>query len=223
MRAQLRNSATRLLLLLGGCAVILAPFTAHAAIATGRITALAIAASAVQAAALAVVSFRQTAAWQRILGMAAATGLLVLLALKVVGSQAAGLAGLIASSGVSHAIIYVSLLILFARTLRPGRTALVTGLALRLRGGLTPAMQSYTRTVTKAWCAFFVLQLTASAVLLAFAPARAWSLFVNVLDAPLIAAMVLAEFAIRRWRFRHDQHSSPLAVARAFARLRAGG
>ena len=223
MAARWHNRLKQGLVLLGWTAVVVGPFVSHVAITTGRVTAVAIVVAAVQAGALAVVSLRQAGGWQRALGIVAAIGLGAMLALKLMGSQEAGKLGLIASSGLSHAVIYTSLLLLFGQSLRPGRTALVTGLAQRLRGRLVPAMVDYTRNVTKAWCVFFLAQLAGSATLLALAPDWAWSLFVNVLDGPAVAAMFLAEFAIRRWRFRDEQHFSPLAVARSFVRTRTGG
>ena len=201
---------------LAWAAVIPMPFLTHLALTTGQSIG-AVGLAVLQAGILAVVAWRREPAWQRWLGGMAALGLL-LLAARWTGGLA-----LIVSAGASHAIIYCSLLVLFVQSLRPGRTALVTILAIRVRGALTPAERAYTRIVTKAWCVFFVGQVCASALLLAFAPTRAWSLFVNVLDAPLVVALFLAESAVRRWRFRGQRHASPLAVARAFMRDRAGG
>ncbi len=223
MSARLCNGIRRGAVLLGVSAVALAPFASHAAMTTGRFEAAALLLAALQAATLVAVALRQDRPWQRGAGLVAAAGLLALLVLKATGPAAAGRAGLIASSGLSHAAIYASLLVLFGQSLRPGRTAVVTKLALRFHGVLPSAKRIYTRTVTKAWCIFFLAQLAASALLLCLAPDRVWSLFVNVLDGPLVAAMFLAEFAVRRWLFRHERHHSPLAVARAFARDRAGG
>jgi uncharacterized membrane protein len=57
--------------------------------------------------------------------------------------------------------------------------------------------------VTVAWCCFFVAQLLGSALLFLFAPLAAWSLFVNVLNVPLVGAMFTAEFVYRQWRHAH--------------------
>ena len=210
----------RLLAVLGGCAVVAAPFVAHAAIATGRFTGIATVLGLAQAATLGVMAARQAKGLVRVVGVALA---LALLATRLLWPNPVDILGLIATSGVSHAIIYSSLFLLFAHSLRPGRTALVTGLALRMRGSLKPAMLSYTRIVTKAWCAFFLGELVLSAALLAFAPYRVWSLFINVLDGPMVIALFAVEYGIRRWRFRHERHESPLAAAFAFSRTRVGG
>ena len=197
------------------------PFATHVAISTGRFTGPAVVLAVLQAAALAGMSLRQDLAWQRLLGVAAAMGLLLILALR--WPLGAARAGLVADAGLSHALIYGSLLVLFARSLRPGWTPIVTALASRFRGVLTPEVERYTRIVTKAWCVFFTCQLCVSALLWLLAPVALWSLYINVLDAPMVVALFLAEFAVRRWRFRHHPHVSPLAVARAFARGGADG
>ncbi len=66
----------------------------------------------------------------------------------------------------------------------------------------------YTRQVTIAWCAFFAAQIVLSAVLLLVAPAAVWFAFVNLLNMPLVAAMILAEFGCRRILFRHEPRTS---------------
>ena len=105
--------------------------------------------------------------------------------------------GLVLSTGLPHAVIYAGLLILFGLSLRPGRVPLVTALSHQLHGPLPPAIDRYTRRVTWAWCLFCLLQLAVSALLLSCAPVAWWSAFVNVLNAPLLAAMILGERATR--------------------------
>ena len=119
-----------------------------------------------------------------------------------------------------HVGVYLGLLWLFARTLRHGREPLVTGIARRVRGVLPPEVVGYTRRVTQAWCIFFACMAVASVVLFLFAPLPAWSLFANLLNLPLVAAMFVAEYLVRITRFRHLQHFPITAAARAF---RAGG
>lgn len=112
--------------------------------------------------------------------------------------------GLLAVAGIGHAMLYAALLVLFARTLQPGLTSLVTSLALRLNPRFRPAMIPYTRAVTAAWCGFFAAQLLASAALLALAPAAWWLLFVGTIHVPLVLAFGLGEFLVRAWRFRGE-------------------
>jgi uncharacterized membrane protein len=108
--------------------------------------------------------------------------------------------GVFASAAVPHAIAYISVLTVFATSLAPGRKPIVTIFAEKSRGELPPSVARYTRRVTWAWCAFCAAQLLGSLLLLSFAPASVWSMFVNVLNAPLLVAMFCGEFAWRTWR-----------------------
>ncbi len=119
-----------------------------------------------------------------------------------------------------HVGVYLGLLWLFARTLRRGREPLVTQIAQRVRGVLPPEVASYTRRVTQAWCVFFAAMAAASTALFLYAPLPVWSLFANLLNLPLVAAMFLAEYVVRITRFRHLRHFPISAAARAF---RTGG
>jgi uncharacterized membrane protein len=105
--------------------------------------------------------------------------------------------GFITASALMHWGIYSSLLLTFALTLRPGREALITGMARRLQDDFSDELALYTRRVTFAWCCFFVAQLTISITLFCFAPLVVWSVFVNILDIPLVAAMFAAEYMCR--------------------------
>ena len=125
--------------------------------------------------------------------------------------------GLLAASAISHAAIYVGLLVLFGRTLLDGREPLITWIARRIRGSLTDEMLVYTRRVTIAWCLFFAGQLAMSALLFAFAPPTVWSFFINVLDLPLVAAMFLTEYAYRLRKFWNYSHGSIADVVRVFS------
>lgn len=125
--------------------------------------------------------------------------------------------GLAAAYGIPHAVIYASLLWLFGHTLRHGVEPLVTRLARRVHGTLPPAMAAYTRRVTVAWCIFFTAQLAVSALLFSFASLSIWSLFVNVLNLPLLALMFAGEYVYRSLRHREFPHASFLDGIRAFA------
>ncbi len=120
-------------------------------------------------------------------------------------------------SGLSHAALFGGLLLLFAGSLRRGRTDLVTVLHRRFQSRVPPRVARYTRGVTIAWSLFFAGQLLGSALLLGFASPDAWSLFVNVLDLPLVALMFAAEFACRRVLLRGETRIGP---ADAIQRLR---
>lgn len=111
-------------------------------------------------------------------------------------------------NGVPHAAINLFLIWVFGSTLRRGREPLITGFARRVHGILPPEIESYTRSVTLAWCLFFAAQVATSALLLLFAPLDAWSFFVNALGFPLIAAMFIGEYAVRLLRFPNFSHAS---------------
>jgi uncharacterized membrane protein len=126
----------------------------------------------------------------------------------------------LAVAGGCHAIAYLALLIWFGRSLQPGREPVVTGLARRMRREMPDKVVRYTRQVTIAWCVFFSAQLAVSAVLLLAAPQAVWSAFVNLLNLPLLMAMVLAEFSYRLILFRHEPHSSLIDTLSAMRHAR---
>jgi uncharacterized membrane protein len=105
--------------------------------------------------------------------------------------------GLVLSSGAPHALIYLALLSIFALSLLPGREPVVTYFARTIHGAISPEIEMYTRRVTWAWCGLFTLQVVGSALLLALAPIGWWSTFVNILNVPLIVAMMLGERVAR--------------------------
>jgi uncharacterized membrane protein len=113
-------------------------------------------------------------------------------------------------------LLYGGLLWIFARTLVPGREALVTRLARRVHGALPDDITAYTRQVTWAWCVFFTAMALTSVLLFTFASLSAWSLFANVLDLPLLCAMFIAEYVYRVLRYRHFSHAPLIASVRAF-------
>jgi uncharacterized membrane protein len=125
--------------------------------------------------------------------------------------------GLAAAYGIPHAVIYLSLLWLFGHTLRDGHEPLVARLARRVHGALPSEMAAYTRRVTYAWCFFFSVQIIVSALLFKFAPLSIWSLFINVLNFPLLALMFICEYAFRSMRHREFPHASFLDGIRAFS------
>lgn len=124
--------------------------------------------------------------------------------------------GLAAAYGIPHTAIYLSLLWIFGRTLARGREPLITGFARRVHGSLPPEMEAYTRRVTLAWCIFFIAQPVISAVLFTWATLDTWSLFVNVLNLPLVVLMFAAEYLYRVTRHRHFPHASIMKGVQMF-------
>jgi uncharacterized membrane protein len=132
------------------------------------------------------------------IGAAAAVFVLVLMLYRFADN------GALVTVAVPHAMVYLTLLVVFAVSLQPGREAVVTLLARKSRGPLSDEILRYTRRVTWAWCWFFVAQLTGSLLLLLFAPRNVLSLFVNLCNLPLVAAMLCTEYIYRQWR--HPAH-----------------
>jgi len=125
--------------------------------------------------------------------------------------------GLAAAYGIPHAVMYLSLLWYFCQTLRQGKEPLVTRFARHVHGPLPTAMAIYTRRVTYAWCVFLAVQIAGSVLLFKFASLTAWSLFINVLNFPLLALMFIGEYAYRTVRHREFPHASLLDGIRAFS------
>ena len=126
--------------------------------------------------------------------------------------------GLAASSGISHAAVNLFLLWYFGNTLAPGKEPIITRFARRVHGTLQPGMERFTRQLTVAWCAFFSAQLIASALLYAFAPLNAWSLFINLLNPPLLALMFVGQSVYRRLRYPDCPRASIWQAAEAFTK-----
>ena len=118
--------------------------------------------------------------------------------------------------GVPHAVIYLSLAWLFGHTLTRGRQPLITGLALRVHGELAPEMVLYTRHVTLAWTLFCLAQILLSGLLYCYASLDAWSLFITVLNVPLLALMFGLEYLVRVLCFPDHPQASIAQAIRAF-------
>ena len=156
------------------------------------------------------------------IGLARAAGVTV--------AESAAVAGLLGlalylGAGTRYAVFLPSLAVnlllawFFARTLATGRVPLVTSFARVVHDSptLAPERERYTRQVTWAWCAFFLANVGISVALAAFAPLAVWSLFANVLAAPLVAVMFAAEYAYRRRRLAGLEHVPLAAVLRRLA------
>jgi uncharacterized membrane protein len=104
----------------------------------------------------------------------------------------------------------------FGRSLRAGDTALCTRLADKLHSPLTPSELRYTRQVTWAWALFFAAITLTIFVLFLSAPLRVWSIFVNFVTLPLVAAMFLGEYAVRHRVLPQTHRRGILATVRVF-------
>lgn len=122
--------------------------------------------------------------------------------------MAQGRLGLAVFYGLPHAAIYLALCWMFGRTLLPAREPLITRLARQVHGTLPPRMEAYTRRATLAWGLFFGAQVAVSLGLLVYGTMDAWSLFVNRLNLPLLAAMFAGEYLYRIVRHPDFPHAS---------------
>ena len=145
-----------------------------------------------------------------------------LLALLLAGAalyllEERGHLGMVTAYGVPHAAANGFLLWWFGRTLRDGAEPLVTQVARRVHGMLKPEIEVYTRQVTNAWCVFFGAQIAVSLVLFLFARLEAWSLFVNVLNFPLVVLMFAGEYLVRVLLHPEHPRASIASTLRAFS------
>jgi len=96
-----------------------------------------------------------------------------------------------------HVAIHIFLAISFGLTLRRGARPLISRLADRVHGGLTPAMERYTRKVTAAWTIYFGAMAALSIGLYASASFAAWALFANLLTPAALMLMFFGEYLLR--------------------------
>lgn len=120
---------------------------------------------------------------------------------------------------VPNALVNASLFLFFARTLLPGRVALITMLATKIHGSIPPPIQRYTRTLTYVWSAFFALSILIAVWLYFFVSFAAWSLFSNVYSLPLMIGMFICEYIYRHVRYPWFEHVSISAGIKAFTDL----
>lgn len=111
-------------------------------------------------------------------------------------------------------VINLALAWVFGRTLVRGRMPLIARFAIMEQGTLSAELVTYTRTLTWLWTLLFVAAAAASLALALSGHRDAWSLFTNLLNYVLVAALFLGEFVYRRLRFRNYRHHSPLQLLR---------
>jgi uncharacterized membrane protein len=117
---------------------------------------------------------------------------------------------------VQDSSVYSLLGFTFGRSLLPGRVALCTQLADKEHGPLSAPEVRYTRQVTAAWTVFFFVITGVSILLFVSAPLRIWSLFINFCVLPLMGAMFIAEYQIRRRILPGVKRTGLLATLRVY-------
>lgn len=120
-----------------------------------------------------------------------------------------------AMSGIARYIMYLppifiplSVLVLFARSLRSGQVPIVTRVATQIRGTLPVELEHYTRLITQCWVVLLTGMTLSSLLLALYATPEFWSLMTNVVQYLILAAVFLFEYLFRRWHFRHLDHES---------------
>ncbi|MEO5881538.1 MAG: hypothetical protein ABIQ06_03910 [Caldimonas sp.] len=167
--------------------------------------------------------------WNAVIVIGPMLGLLSLFAARrgqrlVAGATFFGLAGLLLQAWrggglapatlylTQHVAVHAALAAMFALTLRPGQEPLVTALARRVHDGLAPGVAAYSRKVTVAWSAYFVVMAAISIGLFAFAPFDAWALFANLLTPLAMVLMFVGEYLLR-YRLHPEFERATLADA----------
>ena len=108
--------------------------------------------------------------------------------------------------------------VVFARTLLPGREALIQKMGRLEVGELAPDFVAYMRGLTWIWALFFALTFLASIILALRADLAIWSWSVNF-GVPFLAMLLfLLEHGYRARRFGARTPNSPLVTLRAALR-----
>ena len=118
---------------------------------------------------------------------------------------------------IQHLGTNLALGTLFGRSLLGDGEALITQLARAVhQGELSERKRLYTRRATLAWTLFFLSNALISAILWLLAPQTVWSVFANLLSAPLLAAMFIGEHFWRVKALPPEERPSIAQVARAY-------
>ncbi len=118
---------------------------------------------------------------------------------------------------LQHLGMHLALAVLFGRTLFRHGDSLVTHMArLAHYGALSAEQLRYTRQVTIAWTAYFLLVAAVSSSLYFFAPPVMWSFFANVLGVPLLFTMCAAEYVVRQFALPPADRTSIADTVRAY-------
>lgn len=138
----------------------------------------------------------------------------------------AGLYLLTAAGGGVYALYLPSLLFpalvgwAFGSSLLPGRTPLITRMALAVRGSMGPDLTRYMRRQTQLWTGLFAVMVLTSLLLIALGQRELWSLQSNFLNYLACGAMFVGDHLYRQWRFPELWHPGFIEYLRIVARSR---
>jgi uncharacterized membrane protein len=117
---------------------------------------------------------------------------------------------------LDHLGVYTLLCVAFGKSLRAGQTPMVTGFARLVHGTMSPALSTYTRSVTWAWTLYFGSVAVLSLLLFWLAPIAVWSAFAILLGLPMLALMFVGEYAVRCYVLPVADRAGPLEAIRAY-------
>ncbi len=147
-------------------------------------------------------------------GRIRAWGLLLLLATGLYGLTHVG--GGIYALFLPPVVLPAMVLAVFAPTLRPGQTPLVTRMATLSRGGSLPAeLVPYTRAVTWFWVVVLAAQMLTALLLAWLAPLELWSAYTNFGAYAVLALAFAGEYLVRRLRYSHLPHQTLIEYLRS--------
>lgn len=145
---------------------------------------------------------------------------LVFLALYVLATllmlRFAGLYGMLFLPPVA---LNLAAALFFMRGLLPGRTDLITRIALHVRPHRSARVLRYTRRVSWAWMWFSLALALLSAMLAVAAPLEVWSLFTNFINYLLLGSFFGAEFALRHIVLRGEPTAGLRETLQALSRV----
>jgi uncharacterized membrane protein len=117
-----------------------------------------------------------------------------------------------------HAGVHLALCGGFVATLRPGGLSLIGRLAQQLHGHLTPAMQVYTRGLTRLWALYFLGMALLSVAIYAGCAWSTWSLFANIATPLSAAVFFVGEYFVRYALHPEFERVSLAEAVRAYQR-----
>ena len=122
-----------------------------------------------------------------------------------------------------HVATHLALALWFGSTLRSGGQPLISMLAEKVHGHLTPAMTAYTRNVTRAWVGYFVAMAGLSVLLFAAASFDTWARFANLVTPLAVAAMFVGERLLRYRLHPEFERATMQDAIRAYAQSQRAG
>lgn len=119
-----------------------------------------------------------------------------------------------------HVGIHLALCASFGLTLWRSPVSLIGQIAERVHGGLTPAMNAYTRRVTAVWTGYFLGMALLSLWVYARHSWDSWSLLANLITPLAIGGLFVGEYLLRYRLHPEFERSTLMSAVRAYNRPR---